>query len=261
MTKSALVILLMIGSPLPAQSLQDHFQGFEGTIVVYDEKADQYVVHDERRAETRYTPFSTFKIANSLIALETDVVSDVDQILHWDREKYPAEPWWPEAWREEQDLRGAFRYSVVPLYRGIASEVGAARMQAHLDALDYGNRDISSGIDDFWLNASLKISAFEQVAFLRRLHHEELTLSQKTLEAVKGIMVEDEIAGGVLRSKTGAGTLDNGRGLGWYVGYFEKEGTAVFFALNIEGESFEAIVEPRVAIAKAILRELGVFSR
>ena len=42
-------------------------------------------------------------------------------------------------------------------------------MQARLSRLGYGNADISSGLDSFWLGGSLRISPREQVALLARL--------------------------------------------------------------------------------------------
>ena len=51
----------------------------------------------------------------------------------------------------------------------LARRVGSQRMQKFLADIPYGNADISTGIDKFWLGTSLKISADEQVEFLRRL--------------------------------------------------------------------------------------------
>src|SRR5262245_17442225 len=112
--------------------------GTEGTIVVLDAKASRFTVHDRRRAETGLPPHSTFKIANSLIALETGVALDADQ---------PTFPWDGVArkiadWDRDHTLRTAFKASVVPVYQEIARRIGAERMKQHVAALDYGNRDI-----------------------------------------------------------------------------------------------------------------------
>ncbi len=57
------------------------------------------------------------------------------------------------------------KHSVVWFYQEVARRIGAERMQAHLDALGYGNRDISGGIDKFWLTGGLRISPHEQIDF------------------------------------------------------------------------------------------------
>ena len=56
-------------------------QNVPGAFVLYDVAGDRYVTVNGKRAETRYVPASTFKIANSLIALETGVVKDENEIV------------------------------------------------------------------------------------------------------------------------------------------------------------------------------------
>lgn len=55
--------------------------GLKGTFVLYDVGKNEFSGYDRRRAETRYVPASTFKIPNSLIALEYGAVADVDEPL------------------------------------------------------------------------------------------------------------------------------------------------------------------------------------
>ena len=55
--------------------------GVQGTFVLYDVDAQRLIGHDKGRAETRFIPASTFKIANSLIGLAAGAVDGVDDIL------------------------------------------------------------------------------------------------------------------------------------------------------------------------------------
>jgi hypothetical protein len=45
--------------------------GVEGAFVLYDQNQDTYLVYNPERVDTPYIPASTFKIFNSLVALET----------------------------------------------------------------------------------------------------------------------------------------------------------------------------------------------
>ncbi len=81
---------------------------------------------------------------------------------------------WLDAWNRDQDLRSSMRNSVVWVYEGFARAIGAEREAEFLQRLRYGNMDISGGLATFWLDESLKISAHEQVAFLRGLSRNEL---------------------------------------------------------------------------------------
>src|SRR5262245_30780325 len=50
--------------------------GVAGTFVLHDVAANHLTAINAERAQTRLVPASTFKIANSIIALETGVVKD-----------------------------------------------------------------------------------------------------------------------------------------------------------------------------------------
>ncbi len=254
------ILLTIFSVAFGQKKIDDSFKNFKGTIVVFDQQSNKYIIHNDKRAATRYSPFSTYKIPNSIIALETQIVSDTEQIIKWDEKKYPMEDWWPKTWLGEHNLKSALRFSVVPAYRHIASLIGIEVMQSFVDSFNYGNKDISSGIDNFWLNGSLRISSLEQVEFLKKFYNNHLKVSARTTKLVKDILVQEQTENYKLSAKTGAGYIDNNRNiaLGWYVGYIEKGDNVYFFALNIEGNSFGEILEPRIVITKNVLRKLGI---
>ena len=68
-------------------------QGTPGTFVLYDPGADKLTVVDRARAERRHVPASTFKIANSLIALDTGAVRDESEIIPYGGKPQPFKQW------------------------------------------------------------------------------------------------------------------------------------------------------------------------
>ncbi len=133
-------------------------------------------------------PASTFKIPNSIIALETGVVEDPDKdIFKWDGVKRSI-----EAWNKDHTLRSAIAVSAVPVYQEIARRIGPERMQKYVDLMDYGNRDIGGGIDQFWLTGNLRIDPMQQIDFLDRLHRGVLPVSRRSQELVRDIIAGDE---------------------------------------------------------------------
>ncbi|HEX8502505.1 MAG TPA: penicillin-binding transpeptidase domain-containing protein, partial [Pyrinomonadaceae bacterium] len=158
--------------------LASYFKPFPaGAFVLYDLKRDRYLRHDEARCRERFSPFSTFKIPNSLIGLDSGVIPDAEYVIKWDAKKYPAFdrdtlPF--SAWWQDQTLRTAFKRSVVWYYRELALRVGEQRMRDYVRKLRYGNEDASGPLNGFWLRSTLQVSADEQVDFLRRLYREEL---------------------------------------------------------------------------------------
>jgi beta-lactamase class D len=240
--------------------LAAYFKDRPGTFVLLDLKSGRYLRHDPARAAQRFPPFSTFKIPNSLIGLETGVIKDADFLIKWDEQKYPANPNFPQ-WFRDQTLRTAFQRSAVWYYQELAERVGEPRMKELVDRLDYGNEDTSGGLTRFWLNSSLKISADEQVEFLKRFYREELPVSKRSLAVVKEIMVHEETPAYRLSGKTGAGPLSEGRFLGWFVGYLEAGGDTHLFAIQLEGPTFASIRDERIRLAKQILADRGLMKQ
>ncbi len=188
-----------------------------------------------------------------------------DFAIAWDKEKYPKEPWWdkflvPNGMHHDRDhtLRTAFRQSVVWFFRELALAQGEERMQRYLDRFDYGNRDISSGLDSFWLTGSIAISAEEQVTFLKKLYFGQLGVSETATAIAKDVFAIEKGEGYVLSAKTGTGGSETTPFIGWYVGYVEKGNDVYFFAFNMPGKDFGEILNKRVPLAKGALRALGV---
>lgn len=247
-----------------AQDVGAHFKNVDGCIVVYDSKKNSYVRHNAARCRRRFTPYSTFKIPNSLIGLETGVIKDADFVIRWNRQKYPPRDWTTEPfihWKRDHDLRSAMKHSVVWYYRELALGVGAEAMQKHLTKLQYGNMDASGGLDSFWLNSSLLISPDEQVEFLKRFYRGELPFSQRSVRIVKEIILREETPGYRLSGKTGGGPAGGGKALGWFVGYVETRDNVYFFATNMEGANYLAIRDERINLTKRVLADLGYLPR
>jgi len=241
--------------------LADYFKAYPaGAFVLYDVKRGSYLRHNEARCRERFSPYSTFKIPNSLIGLDTGVITDAEFRIKWDEKKYPAFnrdtlPF--SAWWQDQTLRTAFKRSVVWYYRELALRVGENRMKEYVDRLDYGNEDASGPLNGFWLNSSLKISADEQVEFLKRLHKEELPVAKRSIKILKEIMTLEETPDYRLSGKTGGGPLEEKRYLGWFVGYLETKDNTYIFATEIEGPTYLSIRDERIALTKRILAGLG----
>ncbi|MDR1079597.1 MAG: class D beta-lactamase [Deltaproteobacteria bacterium] len=226
--------------------------GAVGTFVVFDCKAGRLTGHDRIRAETRFLPASTFKIPNSLIGLSAGAVADVDEPL-----PYGGRPQMMKAWEKDMGLREAIRISNVPIYQELARRIGLERMRSELQRLNYGNGDVGSQVDSFWLEGPLGISAAEQVSFLSRLAKGELPLPREAQAAVREILLLESGPGWSLYAKTGA-ALRDGCGIGWWVGWLEKGDEVYPFAINLDIRNLDADGPKRTALPRAALKLLGL---
>ena len=227
--------------------------GTAGTFVGY--KVDDYLViaSDKDRSGEAKLPASTFKIPNSLIALETGVVGDPDKdVFKWDGVVRSI-----EAWNKDHTMRSAIAASAVPVYQEIARRIGQERMQKYLDLLEYGNRDIGGGIDQFWLTGNLRIDPVQQVDFVDRLRRGVLRISQRSQQLVREILPVTKVGDAVIRAKSGLLGAEIGKpSLGWMVGWAEKGSAQTVFALNIDCREPRHIAD-RMAITQACLADIG----
>lgn len=212
----------------------DHlFEDLEGTLILKNLRNQNMYIYNAKRSKERFTPESTFKVPNALIGLETGAVEDEYDVKRWDGTVREI-----EAWNKDHTLGSGMRHSVIWYYQAMARDIGAETMQAYVNKMQYGNQDISGGIDSFWLDSSLRISAQEQMAFMEQLVKEELPFDKQTLKTVKRIMIDDEQDDYVIRGKTGTRLSD--MGLGWYVGYVETKRGVWLFAANVDDSGSKA---------------------
>ncbi len=241
-----------IFSTIEFQELYDR-NGVKGAFLLYDLKNDTALVYNEPRTKNAYLPASTFKIINSMIALETGVIKDEEEAIKWDGEKRFA-----EIWNQDHNLRSGIKYSVVWFYQELARRIGAENMQLYIDTVAYGNKDIGGGIDLFWLNGNLRITMEEQIDFLKRLYKNQLPFSQRTMDIVKDIMILEQTDTYTLRAKTGwAARVEPN--IGWFVGYLERKDNVYFFANNIDIVS-DGDAKFRVEIAMQVLEKLDLLN-
>ncbi len=234
--------------------------GVKGTLLVYDEKADVWHVSDAARARQAFLPASTFKLFNALVALDSGAVRDEFEVIRWDGKVRGLKDSPIADWNRDNSLASGMRYSTVWLYQEVARRAGGQRMQHWIDSAGYGNRDIGGGIDTFWLSGALRISAEQQIDFLRRLADGRLPFSPRAQEIVRRISIIESAPAYVLHAKTGwathAAQNKANDDLGWYVGWVEHAGRRWFFAMNID-LSTPGDAAKRVPLAKQLLVQLG----
>jgi beta-lactamase class D len=214
---------------------------------------------NKNRANAKLSPFSTFKVANSLIALDSGIIKNTKQQLTFDKANYPVQAWWPPVWKlPHYDLTTAFKYSMVAIYRQLAKDIGEKKMQTYLNKMNYGNEDISSGLDNFWLNGSMKISAIEQVYVLQKIYHNQFDFSEQAINALKDVMLVESKENYRLFAKTGAGKTDKSTMLGWYIGFVENSAGVHFFAFNFDSPNYAEMKANRIKVAQEHLKRAGI---
>lgn len=248
-------IVLAIAPPPstePASGLVDfaaRFGPFDGCFVLKEIGQDFTIRYKANRCNEGLSPCSTSKIFNSLIALDCGVATGPDMLLKWD-----GKPQNRKECEKDHTLRSAVRVSVVWYFQELARQIGAQRMQGYLNKLEYGNKDMSGGIDQFWLCSSHKISAEEQLSFMERLYTNRLPIKPEAMEQVRDLIVVDRSGDWVFSGKTGTGCSYERNDLGWFVGHLKSGRREFVFAANTKG--LDAMGPKTRDIVFSILKDL-----
>ena len=260
-----ILLMTLVVSALPklyGQSLSKPFEECEiaGSITIYDYHAKKWTPSDINDSHYPTLPASTFKIINTLIALEAGVVANENEIIKWpgttDTVKYGYRP----DIYHDMSMKEAFKASAGWAYVELAKKIGKEKYRKYLIACDYGNVDLSQEDDDFWNFGNFAISPANQIEVLVGVYEESLPFKKESFGILKSMMIEEQTENYTLRAKTGW-TRDGGKDTGWWVGYVERNDSAYFFATRLIKD--RTIPNPdfsrcRKDITKAVLKQLDI---
>jgi beta-lactamase class D len=226
------------------------------TFVLRDLDTGQTVTDNEAMAARGQLPFSTFKIPNTLIGLDTGVISGEGFALPWDGVKRSI-----SSWNQDHTLGSALRESVLWFFQEVARRVGQRRMQTHLEAFSYGNRSTCCQVDRFWLDGELRISPTQQVDFLERLSTAKLPVKPEHLALLRRLLILEETSDHTIMGKSGSGSSD-GEDLGWLVGWVDTPAHRYVYAyLALSRPGHRPSREQRLELVRQRLVDHHVIAR
>lgn len=218
--------------------LNDVFNGIHGCAVLYSPSENKYSLYHKAMAMQEVSPYSTFKIISALIGLHNDIIEDENSVMNYNGTEYPN----PE-WNENLTLKEAFQTSCIWYFRQIIDSAGEGEVKKELNALAYGNCDVSAWggsmvnpykeLNGFWLGSSLKISPYEQVKVLSEIFEGESFYDSADIEILKEIMLIEDNEDKKIYGKTGSGT----NGEAWFTGFTEEGPQREYFAVYIDDSS------------------------
>jgi len=213
-----------------------------GSILIYDYNEDIYHSNDFNRAKKGFIPASTFKVPNSIVALETGVVKDQNTIIKWNGQQH-----WQDAWEKDMTFQEAIKVSCVPCYQEIARKVGPKKMRQQLKKMGYPDMIFDeSTIDQFWLTGKSKITQFQQIDFLGKLFNKQLPITERNTNIMKKMLFLHKHPNYKLSGKTGWAVIGE-QNIGWFVAHAETADNQFLIATNVEpGEGFEMKNFPKV---------------
>ena len=222
-----------------------------GVLVTYDGKNFQRYGNDLSRADQRYIPASTFKMLNALIGIQHHKTSP-NEVFKWDGQKRAF-----RSWEKDLTLAEAMQASAVPVYQELARRIGLELMASEVKRVGYGNQNIGTQVDNFWLVGPLEITPVEEVKFAYALAKQQLPFDPSTQQQVKDMLLIENVQGTSIYAKSGWG-MDVNPQVGWWTGWVEQpNGQVTAFSLNMEMKKAEH-ADARKAIVYQALQQLGL---
>lgn len=195
------------------QSLFDQAQT-TGVLIIKRGQTEEVYGNDLKRASTEYVPASTFKMLNALIGLEHHKATPTE-VFKWDGQKRL----FPD-WEKDMTLGDAMKASAIPVYQELARRIGLDLMSKEVKRIDFGNADIGSKIDNFWLVGPLKITPQQEAQFAYELAHKTLPFSKNVQEQVQSMLfIEEKMDEKFMLKVVGDGMLNHklvGLQAGWF---------------------------------------------
>ncbi|SFL72013.1 bla regulator protein blaR1 [Gracilibacillus orientalis] len=235
------------------EDLSAFFNEHDSSFVLYDLQKAQYLIYNKDKAVLRVSPNSTYKIYSALFALESGVITQHQTSMEWNGKTYPY-----ENWNQNQNLFTAMENSVNWYFQKLDKKMRKENIQAYLKKLNYGNQNVSGGMENYWLESSLKISPIEQVQTLKDFYTNQFGFDEKNVQLIKDTIKLETKNNVTLYGKTGTGTVNGKNVNGWFIGYVEAKNNTYFFATNIENDH-HAKGSIAADITKSILEYKGIY--
>jgi beta-lactamase class D len=221
----------------PTPHYSELFKHYNACFMLYSVNEDKIVseYNPLDYCNERLAPDSTFKIPLSLMAFDQGIISQ-DTVFKWNGEKGVL----PEHERD-QTPKTWLQYSVVWVSQQLTPKLGYAEILHYLADFQYGNQNFTgdpgkhNGLTHAWLSSSLKISAVEQLRFLKAMLGYELHLSKEAVIRTKENLSLGKLDNGAeYFGKTGSGQHGH-RSLrdGWFVGFIQRGNQQYIFVSNL----------------------------
>ena len=109
-------------------------------------------------------------------------------------------------WEKDMTLGDAMKASAIPVYQELARRIGLDLMSKEVKRIGFGNADIGSKVDDFWLVGPLKITPQQEAQFAYELAHKTLPFSKNVQEQVQSMLfIEEKMDGKFMPKVVGDG--------------------------------------------------------
>lgn len=239
------------------ESLKTHFDSVkvDGCFTLIDNASGEITVYNMSLDTARKLPSSTFQIIPALVALESGILPNENEMVSIDSLKH-------KTWKGKNplDLTTAFKTHADPFFSTVLEKISTDSFKRWIDSLGYGNKNIGASEDIFWTNNQLKISPDEQLGLMKKLYFDQLPFRKSVQETVRNMMLKEDNNAYRLSYISAKGIDDKNNQIGWVCGWIEENKHVFFFVtmINAGKQNIDAEISTE-NITRNILSKYGFF--
>ncbi len=142
-------------------------------------------------------------------------------------------------------------------YQQLIQQIGRTTLLQQIDSIHYGKGIVSANMETFWKDASLVITADEQLGFIKQLYFKKLPFQKRSQELLSQMILKEENANYKLSYMASADTTQGNQA--WVVGYIEENMHPYFFVLHTSATESKDLQNRNINLLKSILQKEGFF--
>lgn len=204
--------------------------GVEGCFALMENGSGQFVISDlSTYKDSSFAPLQTFFAIPALVAIDRGYINNT-----------------PNNW--------------VPLdsifyYQSIIEKIGRKDVLKVIDSIRYGKGIVSSDLNSFWKDQSLRITPDEQLGLIKKLYFDQLPFQKRSQDIFKKMILKEDNASYQLSYIAGADSTINAN---WVLGYVEENKHPYFFVMHTSpSKGNKGNSASSVSILKSILLQQG----
>lgn len=209
--------------------------GMQGTFALMENGTEQFTITDlSRYKDSAYAPLNSFFIVPTLVALDKGFIN------------HNASAW--------------VSFDSTAYYQALIAKIGRTDILKIIDSLHYGKGIVSADMNQFWMDQSLRITADEQLGFIKKLYFNELLFQKRSQEIARKMILKEDNANYRLSYIMGTDTTTQNlatKNTSWIVGYVEENKHPYFFVFNTKALQKDSLATKNITMLKRILSMQG----
>ncbi|MBW7838910.1 MAG: class D beta-lactamase [Chitinophagaceae bacterium] len=232
-------------------SLKKYFDSAQvtGTFALLNNQIGDVTVYNMEADTQRISPGNSFKIAATLIGIESSTIADSKSTLNVVGDSATA----------SMTLMDAFQQDNFEYFKALIQKIGTDTISYWIDSLKYGNM-VTDSVKPFWEDGSLTISPDEQLGLIYKVYFDKLPFKKYSQAILLELMLQEDNTLYRYNYTAAMSTSPKGDPLAWILGWIEENKHVYFFSCVVSSpDTSKDLKKTGLDIVKKILVDKGFF--